>query len=68
MHTVRPRLLQIIEWTGGRPFRATCTQCERIFALNDPTISDVASARDNLEDQFRAHVCAEKSRQPRRRY
>lgn len=51
------RNLRIIEWQGGRPVRAECTRCERVFTLDDYGIIGVAEARDNLESQFWHHLC-----------
>lgn len=57
MEFSRVRTLRIVQWQGGRPMRAQCMRCERIFTLDDLAIVTVADARDNLEKQFRSHIC-----------
>ena len=53
------RNLQIVEWMNGAPHRALCTCCRRLFVLIDATVLTVQGARDDLENQFRNHLCDE---------
>ena len=54
------RSLRIIEWINGTPHRAVCTRCQRLFVLIDKNALTVQGARDDLENQFRNHLCEER--------